>query len=44
MKNLISKLFVVLFVTFSLVIVSCNNEKVDETSPEAEVEEGFLKN
>lgn len=40
MKNLISKLFVVLFMTFSLVIVSCSNEKVDETSPEAEVEEG----
>ena len=40
MKNLISKLFLVVFMTFSLVIVSCSNEKVDETSPEAEVEEG----
>ena len=40
MKIFISKLYVILFMTFSLIIVSCSNEKVDETTPEAEVEEG----
>lgn len=40
MKNFNLKLSVILLMAFSLIIVSCDNENVDEISPEAELEEG----